>query len=62
MLPQNYNLFIFQIDQKGISPHKIDTFSCKKVMKRKKNIYWEILFDLTPSFSVLKIEVMSCRP
>ena len=42
MSTYNYNPFISQIDQTGIYPYKIDTFSCKKIVGRKENIYWAI--------------------
>ena len=42
MSTYNYNPFISQIDQKGISPYKIDIFSCKKIVGGKENIYWAI--------------------
>lgn len=35
MSTYNYNPFISQIDQTGISPYKIDTFSCKKDSRTK---------------------------
>ena len=50
MSTYNYNPFISQIDQTGISPYKIDTFSCKKIVGRKRKISTgQYTVDLTPS-------------